>query len=207
VHNIHLKPNDAIPGPRLREKAAEIKGAAPLKIGYVGRADSPKGAWDWLEALKKLVGSGVELEATWLGDGPILEELRAKAQQLGLDGRVHFPGFVADRAQVLEFLRNSHLLLFCHKVPESPRVLMEALVCGTPIFGYDSPYPRDLIAHERWGILTPQHDVAALAELILMLDRDRAALAEMVMETSSAAAVFNDQAVFRHRSELIKRYL
>ena len=149
----------------------------------------------------------VDLQANWLGDGPLLAELRDKVQQLRLNDKVHFPGFVADRADVLEFLRDCHLLVFCHKVPESPRALIESLVCGTPIVGYDSSYPRDLIAGHSWGMLTPQHDVNALADAIAKLDQVRDTLAEMVLSTSSAADKYNDDAVFRHRSELIKKYL
>jgi glycosyltransferase involved in cell wall biosynthesis len=207
VHDIHLKPQDAIPARRLESKADEIRQRGRLRLGYVGRADASKGAMDWLEVIKILVNSGVDVKATWLGDGPLLAELRGKAQQMGLSDRVRFPGFVADRGQVLEFLMNCHLLVYCHKVPESPRVLIESLVCGTPIVGYDSPYPRDLIGGHDWGRLTPRHDVAALAEVIGQLDRDRESLAEMVNATSSSAPIFNDEAVFRHRSELIKKYL
>jgi glycosyltransferase involved in cell wall biosynthesis len=207
VHNVHLKRHDAIPVRRLESKTDEIRARARLRIGYVGRTEASKGVWDWLDVVKRLVDSGVDLEATWLGDGPLLAELRARAHQMGLDGRVRFRGFVADRDQVLEFLRNCHLLVFCHKVPESARALIESLVCGTPIVGYDSPYPRDLIAGHLWGKLTPQHDVAGLAEVIAQLDQDRESLAEMVSRTSSAAQIFNDEAVFRHRSDLIKKYL
>ena len=207
VHNIHLKRHDAISVQRLDSKVAEIRARDPLRVGYVGRADASKGAMDWLDVIKRLVSSGVNLEATWLGDGPLMTELRARAHAMGLDDRVRFPGFVADRDQVLEFLRNCHLLVFCHKVPESPRVLIESLVCGTPIVGYDSPYPRDLIAGKAWGKLSPQHDIAALAEVIAQLDQDRESLAEMMASTSSSAPIFNDEAVFRHRSDLIKKYL
>ena len=163
--------------------------------------------WDWLDVVKRLVDSGVDLQATWVGDGPLLAELRARAHQIDLGDRVRLPGFVADRDQVLEFLKNFHRLVFCQKVPESPRALIKSLVCGTPIVGYDSPYPRDLIAGHPWGRLTPQHDVAALAEVIAQLDQDRESLAEMVSCTYSSAPIFNDEAVFRHRSDLIKKYL
>ncbi len=207
VHNIHLKRKDAIPFHQLESKAAEIRSGSRLKLGYVGRADASKGAWDWLEVIGHLLTQGVDLDAAWLGDGPLLEELRGRVECLGLADRIRFPGFISDRNAVMDFLRDRHLLLFCHKVPESPRVLIEALVCGTPIVGYDSPYPRDLIAGHAWGKLTPQHDTAALAQTIAKLDHAREVLAEMVSLTSSAAEIFNDEAVFRHRSDLIKKYL
>jgi glycosyltransferase involved in cell wall biosynthesis len=207
VHNIHLRRQDAISADRLAVKAAEIRSGLPIRVGYVGRADASKGVSDWLDAVKMLVDSGHAVEATWLGDGPELAKMRSKAELMGLIKHIRLPGFVGDRGQVLDFLKNTHVLMFCHKVPESPRALVESLVCGTPIVGYDSPYPRDLIGEHRCGKLTPQHDVHALVQAIGALDRDRDQLAKMVMRTSFAPEVYNDEAVFRHRSELIKTHL
>jgi glycosyltransferase involved in cell wall biosynthesis len=207
VHNIHLKPADAISAPALECKVNEIRRPGPLRLGYLGRTDTSKGALDWLDVMKRLIDCGHDIEATWVGDGPLLRDLRARASDLRIDDQVRFPGFMADRQRVLEFLQSCHLLVFCHKLPESPRVLIEAILSGTPIVGYDTPYPRDLIGANGWGKLTPQHDTVALAQAIGLLDRDRDTLAEMLERTSSAALTFNDVAVFRHRSELIKAYL
>jgi glycosyltransferase involved in cell wall biosynthesis len=207
VHNIHLKRQDAISADRLAFKAAEIRSGGPIRLGYVGRADASKGVSDWLDAVRMLVDSGHAVEATWLGDGPELAKMRTTAERMRLANHIHLPGFVRDRGQVLEFLKNTHILMFCHKVPESPRALIESLVCGAPIVGYDSPYPRDLIGEHRCGSLTPQHDVHSLVQAIRALDHDRDQLAKMVMRTSFAPELYNDEAVFRHRSELIKTHL
>ncbi|QEH37399.1 2-deoxystreptamine glucosyltransferase [Aquisphaera giovannonii] len=207
VHNIHLKPEDAIDPGRLEEKAREVQSGSPLRLGYVGRADPVKGGMDWLDCLKAVVDRGHDVRATWLGDGPILDAMRARAAELGLTDRVSLPGFVSGRGELLEFLRGCHAFLFCHKVPESPRNLIEAMVSGAPIVGYDSPYPRDLLADHDCGLLTPANDVATLAGAISGLDRDRERLASMIRKTAAFAAHYNDEAVFRHRGDLIKQYL
>jgi len=207
VHDIHVRPRDAIAPERLEHKAGEIGSGCPLRIAYVGRADASKGGIDWIEAIKALVTAGHDVRATWLGDGPILAEMRSTAERLGISDRVGMPGFVTDRQAILEFLKDVHILMFCHKVPESPRALVESLVCGTPIVGYESSYPRGLISGHNWGRLTTPDDVAALARAVGHLDEHREELAEMVLATSSAGPIYNDEAVFRHRSELIKEYL
>ena len=58
----------------------------------------------------------------------------------GLGDVVSLPGFVSSRAKVMEFLRGIHVLVFCHRTPESPRCLVEALMSGTGILGYESDY-------------------------------------------------------------------
>jgi glycosyltransferase involved in cell wall biosynthesis len=204
VHNIHLKRDDAISDRQRQQKATEVEAGARIRLGYVGRVVGTKGPEDWLEAVGRLIASGCDVEATWLGDGPMLDQMRASVHRLGLFERVHFPGFVPDRRAVLDFLKTCHLCLFCHKVPESPRSLIEAMVCGCPIVGYDSPYPRDLIGDNGAGKMTPANDVQTLVRGLEELCRDRASLAALIGRTTDAAETFNDDAVFRHRSELIK---
>jgi len=65
---------------------------------------------------------------------------------LGLREVVDFPGFLSDRSELLEKLRLAHMMLFTHVTPESPRCLLEALICGTPIVGYANGFAKDLTA-------------------------------------------------------------
>ncbi len=207
VHNIHLKKSDSITPEHLEAKAAEVRHGAKLRIGYAGRADNSKGAADWIEAIKSLLDQGVDVEATWLGDGPALGTMRETVRTMGLAARIQLPGYESDHRKVLKFLENLHVLMFCHKTLESPRILIESLVCGTPIVGYDSPYPRDLLGELDCGTLTPKDDILALAAAVAHLDRHRDELARKIMSTAAMSETYNDEAVFRHRSEIIIKYL
>ena len=42
--------------------------------------------------------------------------------------QVALPGFIRDRSAILKVLREAQVFVFCHKTPESPRNLIEALV-------------------------------------------------------------------------------
>lgn len=206
VHDIHIRRADHIGPARLAAKVTAASGG-PLRICYVGRADPMKGPDDWLDVLDGLVREGVDFEATWLGEGSMLDAMRARVAGGALAGRVSLPGFLRDRAAVLEALRAAHLMLFCHKTPESPRCLIEALTSGTPIVGYDSAFPRELIEAHGGGRLTPRNDVPALVGQLAELGRDRARLADLIDRAARDGARFDDETVFRHRSELIRRHL
>ena len=117
------------------------------------------------------------------------------------------PGFAADRRAVFAALRAAHLFLFCHKTPELPRCLIEALVSGCPIVGYEGAFARDLVAGHGGGLLVARDDVAALAAALTRLAADRARLGELIADAAADGAPFTDTAVFRHRSELIRRHL
>jgi len=206
VHDIHLKASDQIPAQALQDKQADVM-AGPLRICYLGRADPMKGPDDWLQVLAGLQAAEVDFTATWLGDGERLGAMRDEVARMGLDARVKLPGFMRDRNAILHALRSSHVFLFCHKTPESPRNLIEALVSGAPIIGYDSLFPRDLIAAHGGGLLTPKHDVTALTAALVALNADRARLADLMARAAKDGSAFNDEAVFRHRSELIRKHL
>jgi glycosyltransferase involved in cell wall biosynthesis len=206
VHDIHLARGDHIAPAALAAKQRAVRDG-PLRLVYAGRAEPMKGPDDWLAVMAALDAAGVDFTADWHGAGSALERLRAEAARRGLAGRVRFPGFTTDRAAVLAHLRAAHLFVFCHKTPESPRVLIEALASGTPLAGYDGAFARDLIAGGGGGVLVPRDDARALAQALARLAGDRAALADLVGRAARDGAPFDADAVFRHRSDLIRRHL
>lgn len=204
VHDIHLKRADHINPGTLEAKATRLaRGEGPLRLVYVGRADPMKGPQDWVAVLARLAGAGVDFRATWYGGGAGIDAMRAEIDRLGLGDRVTLPGFLADRAAVMAALREADALLFCHLTPESPRVLIEALVSGTPLVGYGGAYATDLIAGHGGGVLVPVGDRAALADAVAELARAPARLASLARAAAADGAPYEDEAVFAHRSHLI----
>jgi colanic acid/amylovoran biosynthesis glycosyltransferase len=201
VHNIHLAAEHRIAPATLEAKVARRD--QPLRIVYAGRVHPDKGPEDWIEALARL-GDGLPFRATWYGDGPMLDAARRIVSGRGLGDRVCFAGNVTDRCALLAALVDADIFLFCHKTPESARSLIEALLSGTPIVGYASPYAEDLIAAHGGGLLTG-HDPAALAIAISALASDRDSLADLARRAAADGHPLVDSAVFAHRAELIKR--
>lgn len=206
VHDIHLQEQDRISAQALRYKLDGVLEGC-LNICYLGRADTMKGVDDWLDVMAKLKFAGIDFRATWWGDGERLQDMKKQVDRLGLAEQIALPGFIRDRAAILKVLREAQVFVFCHKTPESPRNLIEALVSGTPIVGYDSPFPRDLISANGGGLLSPKDDVGALVANLVGLARDRNRLADLVGRAALDGAPFNDVAVFKHRSEVIRAHL
>ena len=73
--------------------------------------------------------------------------------------------------------------------------------------GYDSPFPRDLIAAHGGGVLTPLNDVNALVDSLASLATDRNRLVQLIQRAAKDGEPFNDVAVFKHRSEVIHAHL
>jgi colanic acid/amylovoran biosynthesis glycosyltransferase len=103
---------------------------------------------------------------------------------------------------MIERLKEFDIFLFCHKTPESPRCLIEALMCGLPIIGYDSPYPKDLIHGNGGGILTPPNDPRALSAALLTVSPTT--LRGLTYLAQQDGIEFSTERVFKHRSDLMK---
>lgn len=201
VHNIHLSETARIDAEELERK--QRRTSERYRIVYAGRAHADKGVSDWIETLSRLARADVEFTATWYGDGPELESARAAVTAAGLDQCVAFAGALKDRDAMMQHIREADIFLFCHKTPESPRCLIEALISGTPIVGYGTDYSRDLTAEDGGGVLT-EGDPEALAAALIALCGDRRRLAELMGQAALSGHHMTDTGVFRHRSDLIK---
>jgi glycosyltransferase involved in cell wall biosynthesis len=209
IHNIVDLDRDTgtISDEQLAAKARQVLTREHLTICYAGRLAPEKAPLDWVRAIGHARGKGARLRATWLGDGPLRPQVQAEVERLGLGEIVAMPGFVSDRQRVFAALRDSDLMLFTHVIPESPRCLIEALRMGSPIVGYAGEYQQDLISGHGAGRLVAMGDWRALGDEIVRLAADRRCLADLIRRAPLDGAKFDASAVFRHRSELIKRHL
>ncbi|MCU0910010.1 MAG: glycosyltransferase family 1 protein, partial [Rhodobacteraceae bacterium] len=132
VHDIHIRKADHIDPGRLAGKQAAAAGGGRLRFVYTGRADSMKGPHDWLSVMESLDAAGIDFEATWLGDGDLIEAMRQRIASGPLKDRVRLPGFVRDRATVLEALRAADLMVFCHKTARRRSRTLPATGHGLP---------------------------------------------------------------------------
>jgi glycosyltransferase involved in cell wall biosynthesis len=187
VHNIHLGQDDII---GLGELERRLKRSGPLRIAYAGRVHTEKGVFDWIEVMQSLF----DIEATWFGSGPDLEAAKQRAPE-----NIKFAGSLV-HDDLIRQLKTFDAFVFCHKTQESPRCLIEALICGLPIIGYDSPYTRDLIKENGGGLLT-RPNPKDLARAIDLFRTNRDSLSR---KARLDGILFDAESVFRHRSDLIK---
>jgi glycosyltransferase involved in cell wall biosynthesis len=206
-HHIPIYKGDHITAKDLDVKLARLETGAPLKICYAGRAVDMKGPMDWLNALHEAIISGVKLNATWIGDGSLLQMMRTKVQDLGITEYVSFPGFVLDREQILRMLKDCDIFLYCHKTQESARCLGEALACGCPLIGYASAYAVELVAQWGGGLFANQNDWGGLAKLIQQLDGDRGLLRKLITQACTTGRSYDREATLQDRMDLIKTHL
>lgn len=112
---------------------------------YVGRLHPQKNLAALLEAIEPL---NVSLRI--IGDGP--EGVQLRQQFRHLDDRVAWLPRVAN-ADLPAHYRRARIFILPSHYEGHPKALLEAMACGLPVIGADSPGIRELIVHGETGLL------------------------------------------------------
>ncbi|MFZ5919795.1 MAG: glycosyltransferase family 4 protein [Chloroflexota bacterium] len=146
-----------------------------LVIGQVGRIIPLKGQSTLLEAFAKIAVVFPDVHLLFVG-APLFgsrdyeQSLRSKVEQYGLDGRVHFSGFIPDVRQGLAALD-----IFVHASIEtdSPVSVIEAMSCGLPVIVSKVRGTVELVVPESDALVFPPGDSRTLAAILAKCIRDR----------------------------------
>jgi glycosyltransferase involved in cell wall biosynthesis len=144
----------------------------------VARLVPKKGVDVLIDATALLASRIPSLQVEIIGDGPIGDSLRKRAEALGVLGRVRFKGPQPwDRVEAA-FRRCSMVVLACRIAEDGdrdgmPTVLTEAMARGLPVVSTTVAGIHELVRHGETGLLVRPDDPAALAEAIEILRRDR----------------------------------
>lgn len=149
--------------PELRA-AYDVPADAPLLI-YAGRLDREKQADVVVEAFSRLPA---DMNATLvlLGIGNLVVPLKDYAREKNL--RIHFPGFIADRAVLAAHLASSDLYVSAMAHETFGISIIEAQACGLPVIGVDAGAMADRVP-PHLGRLGPVGDAPAMASAIKAL--------------------------------------
>jgi glycosyltransferase involved in cell wall biosynthesis len=156
--------------------------AGPLRAICVGRHVHWKGFYLAIRAFAQFAKNSPDAELWIVNDGPFRGELEKTAAQTGVASRVKFLGTLPKYSDVLEKLGQSHVLLHPALHEGFGNVCMEAMAAGRPVGCLDIGGPAAQITSETGfaaPATNPAEAVAALADFLGRINRDRALLARM----------------------------
>jgi glycogen(starch) synthase len=176
---------------------------APLpQIPHVlclGRLVPAKGFDVALRAFAMLPHSNARF--TIAGDGVSREELVALAQELGLEDRVTFTGWIEPN-DVPRLLNDATVVVMPSRREGMPIVAVQAAMMARPIIATAAGGLPEVVLDRETGLLIPAEDPAALAAALrtLLNDRDRAATlgrnarthADAVLQWERTVAQYHD---------------
>jgi len=151
--------------------------AEPVQVLLPARMLRDKGVFEFIQAARLLRARGVRARFVLAGgvdqdnpQGIPADELKAAAEAAG----VHWLGL---RTDMVEMLSATHIVCLPSYREGLPKSLLEAAAMGKPMVATDVPGCREVVLHDRTGLLVPARDAQALADALhdLITDPERRA--------------------------------
>lgn len=142
-----------------------------------------------------LVAKAKDAALLLVGDGPLRERLKARAESLGIGDRTYFAGSVQPDLMP-HMYAGADLFLFASLTDTQGLVLVEAKAAGLPAVAVGALGVKDMVAHGEDGFLC-ENDARELAQRTIGLLTDSAALARMKRKAAENAAAFSAEASAR----------
>jgi glycosyltransferase involved in cell wall biosynthesis len=139
----------------------------PPVIAFVARLIVNKGPDTLLTALLQLRREGLTFKAVVIGDGPLRQQLEQRALPLGKAIE-----FLGQQPDVAPHLRQADLLVRPSLTEGMPLGILDAMASRVCVIASDIDGNRDLVTHDRNGILFPVGDAPRLADAIRELLRN-----------------------------------
>jgi glycosyltransferase involved in cell wall biosynthesis len=133
---------------------------------------------DVQKRISDLIRAVSHLPAPWrlrvLGNGPDERKLRDLAASLGVEHRVEFAGFVADKAAIIRELHRCTVFALPSAYEGLPMSLLEAMSTGAAVVASKIPAVAEVVTDGDDGLLHPVGDAKRIADLVVQaaLKRD-----------------------------------
>lgn len=194
----------ATPGdPLAKRRELALPADGPL-VGCVARLVPVKGVDYLLEATPHIRRRAPRATVVFVGDGPLRPALQRRAAQLNLNGAVVFLGLRDDVEQILPIF---DVVVMPSLNEGMGKAVIEAMAAGRPVVGSAVSGIRDVIAHERTGLLVPPADPQALAGAVAACLSDPAMAASLARNARSGLESYGIEPMITKIEALYERLL
>ncbi|HJD55698.1 MAG TPA: glycosyltransferase family 4 protein [Rickettsia endosymbiont of Pyrocoelia pectoralis] len=138
----------------------------PIVIGMLARFVAKKGVDIFIKAIKNLQDKNYEIQAVIGGSGEEKENLVSLINNLNLQDKIYFSGWIQDKAKFFE-----QIDIFCLPSLHEPFgiIVLEAMEAGLPIVSTDTEGPREILRDMQNGLICKTGSAEDLAEKISYL--------------------------------------
>lgn len=164
----------------------------PVMLG-VGRLYPQKRFDRLIDAFAAIAAEYPQLRLRIVGDGPLREDLRKRADQTGFGPRIELPGATQDIAS--EYAR-AKVFVLSSDFEGFPNVLAEAMSLGLPVVAVDCPTgPAEMIESGKNGILVQAGDNIGLIAAIRSVLQNEELAARLGREARNVEARYAPETV------------
>ena len=135
------------------------------RIVFIGRLAPKKRVSDLIRAFERIAADYPDAELVVVGEGPLGEELRELAADLGVAGRVTFTGRV-EESEIPRYYASAELFVLPSVWEGHPLTLLEAWAAGRPVIATDVEGLAEFVDHRETGYLVSPRDPEGLADAL-----------------------------------------
>lgn len=141
-----------------------------LLVGVVARLVPQKAVDQAVHALSRALSADSRLRAVIVGDGPERDAIAREVERQSQSGKIQLLG---GRSDVPELLAACDIYLLTSRWEGLPIGLLEAMAAARPVVATAAPGTRELVQHERNGLLAPVDAPEGIARAVLRAAADR----------------------------------
>ncbi len=152
----------------------------PVRLLYLGRIAHEKGLQYLVDSIRILKEQmDIEVELTLCGMGPETQNLKNRVSVLGIEGSVHFRGFIGHGVQLDLIFAENDIFVLPSLSEGIPKVLLEAMAKGLPVIATNVGGIPDIIENHKNGLLVPSASAESLAQAVIELIDDKDKMIEI----------------------------
>lgn len=140
-------------------------------VANVAHLADHKGQVYLVDAAPRILSACPDAAIIIIGEGELRDPLMARARDLGVAGRVLFPGF---RTDVPGILRGIDIYVMPSHMEGLGTAVLDALCCALPVVAARAGGIPEIVRDRENGLLVPPRDPEALAAAVIGLLRDPA---------------------------------
>ena len=141
----------------------------PVMVTLVARMLRDKGILEFVEASRLLGQQGVHFRAVLVGTPDPDNPTSIRVSQLEAWQTKRLVEWWGQNDDIPSVWAQSHIAVLPSYREGLPKTLLETAACGRPIIASDVPGCREIVQHEKNGLLVPVKDARALADAICRL--------------------------------------
>lgn len=163
-----------------------------IVLAYVGRLAPEKNLPFLLRAFKGVASAYDDARLLLIGDGPEKDNLEDSVLNMGIADKVHFTGMVP-HTEVPCYMTTADAFVISSTAETFGLSVVEAMACGLPGLGIDSPGIRDIIEDGKTGFLA-QDDLASFTAKMSRLVSEHKLRQKMSVAAKTASKTYDIRA-------------
>ena len=151
-------------------KKINAKSIEPIEIEYdyfvfIGRLSEEKNIKGIIEAFQRISNDN-KIKLVIIGNGHLKLKIIRLIQKLGLNDKVVLLGY---RKNPYKYLAKAKALILFSRYEGMPNVVLESMICKTPVIVSDFEGVEDLIIDKETGYIVPRKNVKLLSKKMLCI--------------------------------------